>query len=82
MLTCQELCDWIDAHLAGELSPAEAGAFRAHLEVCASCVRYLASYEATVRLGKRAFEWAPGDPIPADVPVDLIHAILASRQTR
>jgi anti-sigma factor RsiW len=81
VLTCRELIDWIDRYLAGELSAAETEAFRRHLEVCASCVRYLASYEAAVRLGKRAFECDPSDDLPADIPEDLIRAILASRSS-
>jgi anti-sigma factor RsiW len=73
-VTCRELSDFIGDYFAGEL-PAEISAnFERHLAVCPNCRRYLASYEETVKLGKRAF-----DNDGADVPEALVQAILASR---
>jgi anti-sigma factor RsiW len=76
-LTCRELIDFLAAYLDGELPPAERAAFDWHLGVCPDCVRYLESYCETVRLGKQAFA-AEGAP-PADVPPELVAAILAAR---
>jgi anti-sigma factor RsiW len=48
-----------------------------HLASCPSCVAYMKSYRATWRLGQDALR---GDePAPADVPEDLVRAILAAR---
>jgi anti-sigma factor RsiW len=78
-LTCRELVDFLMSYLDDELPDPERRAFDAHLAVCEDCVSYLRSYEATVRLERRAFE-APEAPIPDDVPEELVAAILASRR--
>jgi anti-sigma factor RsiW len=79
-LTCRELVDFLMAYLDDEISEPVRRAFDAHLAVCKDCVRYLRSYEATVRLGRRAFE-APEAPVPDDVPEELVAAILSSRRS-
>jgi anti-sigma factor RsiW len=78
-LTCRELVEFLMAYLDRELPDAQRRAFDAHLRVCADCVAYLRSYEATVRLERQAFA-APGAPVPDDVPEELVAAILASRR--
>ena len=42
------------------------------------CIEYLRSDEETIRLGKGAFSH-PDDPVPADVPDELVQTILAAR---
>jgi anti-sigma factor RsiW len=80
-LTCREVADFLMAYEDGELAPAERREFDAHLAVCPDCVAYLASYRATVALGKRAF--ADEDAAAADeVPEELVAAVLAARQRR
>ena len=78
-LTCRELVEFLMSYLDDELSAPERRAFDAHLALCADCVAYLRTYEATVRLGRCAFE-APGAPVPPEVPAELVAAILASRR--
>lgn len=78
-LTCRELVDFLMAYLDGELPERERAGFEAHLAECEDCVRYLGSYEATVRLERRAFE-APDSAVPDEVPEELVTAILAVRQ--
>jgi anti-sigma factor RsiW len=80
-LTCREVADFLMAYEDGELAPAERSEFDRHLAVCPDCVAYLASYRATVALGKRAF--ADEDAAAADeVPAELVAAVLAARQGR
>jgi anti-sigma factor RsiW len=79
-LTCRALVDFLMAYLDGELPDRERRVFEAHLRVCADCVAYLRSYEATVRLERQAFE-APEASVPDEVPEELVAAILASRRT-
>jgi anti-sigma factor RsiW len=68
-------------YLSGELSTASRAAFDDHLSVCVNCRRYLASYQETVKLGKRAFEDDDAN-LPSAVPDELVNAILAARPRR
>jgi anti-sigma factor RsiW len=79
LLTCRELIAFLAAYLDDELAPAQRADFEAHLTVCARCVDYLESYREAIRLGKQACE--PDEGLPADVPSDLIEAILATRRS-
>jgi anti-sigma factor RsiW len=79
-VTCRELIDFLAAYLDGELDPASRAAFERHLSLCPACVDYLAGYRATVRLGKQACD--RDAELPADVPSELIDAILAARPRR
>lgn len=76
-MTCREFAEFLDAYLRGELAPAERAEFERHLVVCEACVNYLASYRETVRLAQLAFT---DEALPADVPEDLVRAILAARK--
>jgi len=79
-VTCRELADFMGDYLSGELPPALRGRFDYHLTLCINCQRYLASYRETVALGKQAF--ADAAALPADVPEELVKAILAARSSR
>jgi len=77
LLSCRELIDFLAAYLEGELEEPVRADFERHLSRCPGCVDYLASYRETVRLGKQACQ--PDADLPADVPPELVDAILASR---
>ena len=78
-MTCREFADFMMDYLSNEL-PAESRAqFEYHLSLCVNCRKYLRSYEETVKLGKRAFD-DEDSTLPADVPEDLVKAILAARR--
>ena len=77
-MTCREFADFILDYLSGELSTELRAAFESHLSVCVNCRRYLASYQETVKLGKRAFEDDDAN-VPSQVPEELVKAILAAR---
>jgi anti-sigma factor RsiW len=63
-------------YLSGELPAEVRSAFDHHLTLCPNCVNYLASYKATVEMGRRAFD----DPDTVEaMPEDLVKAILAAR---
>jgi anti-sigma factor RsiW len=80
-MTCRALVDFLSAYLDGALTPGERLRFDAHLAACPECRAYLRTYEATVKLARDAFD-RPDDPVPADVPEELVQAILAARRTR
>lgn len=77
-MTCREFSDFIGDYLADELPSTVRAGFERHLAVCPNCRRYLKSYEETVKLGKHAFDDQEA-PVPADVPEELVSAILAAR---
>ena len=78
-MTCREFADFIIDYLSDELAPDVRTSFVRHLSRCPSCRAYLAQYEATVAAGKAV--WAePDAEVPADVPEDLVQAILDSRR--
>lgn len=78
-LTCQEALDFIARYVAGELPAGERRAFDAHLAVCAACVAYLNNYQAVIRLA-RAAHCGADEPVPPEVPGELVAAVLASRR--
>ncbi|HEY6554942.1 MAG TPA: zf-HC2 domain-containing protein [Vicinamibacteria bacterium] len=77
LVTCREFVAFLDDYLSGVLLEATRTAFHAHLAACPACVAYMKSYEATVRAGKVAFNSRP-DSMPADVPDELVRAVLAA----
>lgn len=79
MLSCGEFEDFIDAYLEERLSWSERLRFRTHVLMCPACRRYLRRYERSLELGRRAHRH-PDDALPADVPDDLVAAILAARR--
>ena len=66
-------------YLSGELPPPARQQFDHHLTLCVNCQRYLTSYRESVALGKSAFT-EPDASLPADVPDDLVRAILDARR--
>jgi anti-sigma factor RsiW len=74
-VTCRELTAFLDDYLAGELPAETRVRFEAHLAVCVNCHVYLAQYQETIELGRRAF--VEDDETPA-MPDDLIQAIVKS----
>ncbi|HUJ13162.1 MAG TPA: zf-HC2 domain-containing protein [Thermoanaerobaculia bacterium] len=61
--------DYID----GTLAARERAEFERHLAVCRSCVAYLKTYQATMRMETKT------NIADVTVPEELVRAILASR---
>lgn len=78
-MNCRECSEFILRYLEGELAADESSSFEVHLDRCPPCRRYLDQYQLTVKAGKTACADADG-PGPADVPEELIRAILQSRK--
>jgi anti-sigma factor RsiW len=77
-MTCREFIEFLWRYLSDELPMTERAHFDEHLKECPNCVHYMQSYKDTIKIGKVAL--APTDePVPADVPEELIQAILSSR---
>ena len=79
-VTCREFADFMMDYLSGEMPPEPRAQFERHLSLCVNCQKYLTSYEETVKLGRRAFDDEDA-ALPADVPEELVKAILAARRS-
>ncbi len=77
-LNCREFIDFLDDYLDGK-QPAEVRAeFERHLAICPYCVDYLKTYQDTRCMVQSIRVTNAAEP-PADVPEELIQAILAAR---
>lgn len=76
-MTCRECNEFILAYLEGELPADVHAGFERHLGRCPSCECYLRQYKATIAAGRIA---CSDNDAAADVPEDLIRAILESRR--
>jgi len=76
-LSCREFVEFLADYLSGRLPPGRLAVFNAHLAACPSCVSYAKTYAEAIRLGKRVAK--ADEPAPADVPPELVQAILAAR---
>ncbi len=77
-MTCQEFADFLMQYLDGDLSRPVRARFEEHLAECPDCVAYLATYQETIKLGKAACA-EENDALPAEVPNELVRAILTAR---
>jgi anti-sigma factor RsiW len=77
-LTCKQFIEFLDDYVAHVQPPEMRDEFERHLSICPDCVNYLVSYRMTVRLARSA-GCADGAAPPAEVPKELIDAILAAR---
>lgn len=75
-LTCQQLTDVIADYLAGGLPATACAEFDRHLAICPTCVVYLETYRLTIGMVRACA--ADADAAPAEVPEELIQAILAA----
>jgi len=80
-MTCRDFVTFLSDYLSGELAAAERARFEAHLAECPMCVAYLKTYQETIKLGKAALTESE-EAIPAEVPEELVQAILAARRSR
>lgn len=76
-MTCREADDFLMDYFSGEMPADLRQAFERHLDECSNCRAYLATYDATVRVTRRAHADPDSDAREA-LPEDLVSAILAS----
>lgn len=77
-VTCREFAEFLADYLDGELAASARSEFDFHLSRCPSCVAYMNTYRATRELARVAMT-APDDPVPPEVPEELVRAVLAAR---
>ena len=76
-ITCEELVTFLLDYLSQELDAEERREFERHLAVCPSCAAYLATYEQTVHLGRKAL-CEELESHPPELGRELVRAILES----
>ena len=74
-MTCRELTDFLTDYVDGELPSDVRAHFEQHMTACPPCHAYLRQYEITIATGR-----AIGSEPPADIPDELVQAILAARR--
>ncbi len=79
MITCKEFEEFVLGYLDGELTDRQRSLFERHMRICRECREYLAAYQRAIEIG-RAVLPSSDDPVPDDVPEDLIKAILDARK--
>jgi anti-sigma factor RsiW len=78
-MNCREFTEFLDDFLFGTLPTEARAVFEEHLAECPWCVAYLDSYRKTIQLERAALPSSENAPLPADVPEELIQAILNAR---
>jgi anti-sigma factor RsiW len=78
-MNCREFTEFLHDYLFGNLPAEQRAEFEKHLAECPWCVAYLDSYQKTIQLEQAAFSVPEGASIPADVPEELVQAILRAR---
>ena len=79
MITCNEFEEFVLSYLDGELPVKQRSMFEWHIRICRECREYLAAYQRSIELGQAVLH-DPDQSLPADVPEDLIKAILKARK--
>jgi anti-sigma factor RsiW len=78
-MTCRDMVQFLMDYLSEELPDDTRAVFERHVNACPDCVMYLATYRETVVLCRESFK-VPEQDAAADVPEDLIQAILAAQK--
>ncbi len=78
-MNCREFVDFLMSYIEGDLESEPTRVFEEHMRLCPPCETYLDTYRDTIRLGRFACQDENGPP-PAEVPEQLIQAILAARK--
>jgi anti-sigma factor RsiW len=76
-MTCRDATDFLADYLAGALAADVRAQFDRHLGLCPNCRSYLATYRATIEVGRAAFAAQDADA-QAELPEELMTAILAA----
>jgi anti-sigma factor RsiW len=78
-MNCREFAEFLHEYLFGNLPAVQQSEFDKHLAECPWCVAYLDSYQKTIQLEQNALCVPEGAPPPADMPEELVQAILRAR---
>lgn len=74
MICIEVISDFLADYVDGRLPAATLADFERHIAGCDSCTAYLQNYRATIDVAAAAHR----DALPADVPQQLVDAIVAA----
>jgi anti-sigma factor RsiW len=74
-VTCRDFADVLLDYVEAELPRETRWRFEEHMAICPDCAQYLQHYTDTITAGRRAL----ADDLPAEVPDELVSAILQAR---
>lgn len=80
MMTCKEFEDFVQTYIDEDLPAQQQAVFERHIRFCRECREYLAAYRRTIEVGRSVLTNTE-NPVPEDVPEDLINAILEARKS-
>ncbi len=75
MTTCADLEELVAGYLDASLPEPSRRALEKHLDDCSACREYVAAYQRTVRVARKALEH---ERATAEAPENLVQGILAS----
>ena len=78
MLSCREFEDFVLDYFDNTLSERQQKQFKLHLRLCRECRQYIEAYHRSIEASQAVFQ-SPDEPLPKDVPEDLIKTILNLR---
>lgn len=74
-MTCREFADFMQGYIDNEIDAEARARFEHHLGECPECVHYLRLYGQTPIASRLALS----EELPADVPEELIQAIVLAK---
>lgn len=82
MIRCREFQNFFIDYLEGNLPAPKLRVFEHHLKLCRECCDYLAVYQASLKIAKQAMADKQVQIDIADVPEDLIAAVIAAQKAK
>jgi len=74
-VTCRDFATFMLDYVENALPADTRRRFDEHMAICPDCVQYVKHYTETIKAGRLAM----AEDLPADVPDDLVSAILEAR---
>ncbi|MGH1419041.1 MAG: anti-sigma factor family protein [Hyphomicrobiaceae bacterium] len=79
MITCVEFEEFIVSYLEGTLPEVELKKFEWHIRFCRECREYLVAYKKAIEAARASVSQGTAFT-PAEIPQDLVDAILEARK--
>ncbi len=80
MISCREFEEFLIDYFEDSLPKRQRLVFEMHLKLCRECREYLIAFKRSIDVSKRVCADLD-EPTPADVPEDLVRAIIDARKT-
>ncbi len=80
MISCREFEAFLIDYFEDSLPKRQRLIFEMHLKLCRECREYLIAFKRSIDVSKRVCADLD-EPTPADVPEDLVRAIIDARKT-